>query len=66
MLIMLKKVENIFVTSVYKGESISTGLKSVTYHIELITYNETFSQSKIKTINDKIINIAIQLGYQVR
>jgi phenylalanyl-tRNA synthetase beta chain len=62
----IMEIENIFVTSVYKGESISTGLKSVTYHIELITYNETFSQSKIKTINDKIINIAIQLGYQVR
>ncbi len=62
----IPEIEQIYVTSIYKGESISKGMKSVTYHIELITYNETFSQTKIKIINDQIIKIALELGYQVR
>lgn len=62
----IPEIEKIYVTSIYRGDSISNGMKSVTYHIELITYNETFSQSKIKIINDQIINSALELGYQVR
>jgi len=62
----IDEIENIYVTSIYRGESIPKDFKSVTYHFELINYKETFTQTKIKLITDKLLFIAKENGFQVR
>ncbi len=62
----IDEIENIYVTSIYRGESIPKDFKSVTYHFELINYKETFTQTKIKIITDKLLFIAKENGFQVR
>ena len=62
----IHEIENIYVTSIYRGESIPKNNKSVTYHFELINYKETFTQTKIKLITDKLLLIAKENGFQVR
>jgi len=62
----IDEIENIYVTSIYRGESIPKDFKSVTYHFELINYKETFTQAKIKLITDKLLHIARENGFQVR
>jgi len=62
----INEIENIYVTTIYRGESIPVGMKSVTYHLELINFKETFTQVIIKNITDQLIKVAIDSGYQVR
>ncbi len=62
----IDEIEKIYVTSIYRGESIQKDYKSVTYHFELINYKETFTQTKIKLITDKLLLIAKENGFQVR
>ena len=64
--IKISEIENIYVATIYRGESIPVGMKSVTYHLELITYKETFTQVIIKSITDQLIKVAKDSGYQVR
>ena len=62
----IEEIENIYVKSIYRGDKISERKKSVTYHIELINYKETFSQPKIKSITDELLKIAVEAGFKVR
>ncbi len=62
----IEEIENIYVTSIYRGESIPKDSKSVTYHFELLNYKETFTQPKIKSITEKLLLIAKENGFQVR
>lgn len=64
--INIPEIEKIYVKSVYTGNPIPEGKKSVTYHLELINYKETFSQEKIKSITTQLIKIAQDSGFQVR
>lgn len=62
----IDEIDRIYVKSIYTGNQIPIDKKSVTYHVELINYKETFSQDKIKLLTNKLLEVAVQNGFNVR
>lgn len=62
----IPEIENITVHSIYTDKSLGEEKKSVTYRVELITYQQTFNSKIIQDIMDKLIELANSNGFQLR
>lgn len=62
----IEEVQEIYVLSIYRGENIPVGKKSVTYRIPLLTFKETFTQARIKEIKDSLFAISSELNLNIR
>ncbi|HNH09980.1 MAG TPA: hypothetical protein PK683_15900, partial [Leptospiraceae bacterium] len=62
----IEEVQEIYVLSIYRGENIPSGKKSVTYRIPLLTFRETFTQARIKEIKDSLFAISSELNLNIR
>ena len=60
------EISDSYVESVFRSESIGNESKSVTYRFQLISYDKTFTQERLKEISDKLVQIANQIGYLLR
>jgi phenylalanyl-tRNA synthetase beta chain len=62
----IEEVQDIWVSAIYKGESVPSGKKSVTYRISLLNYKETFTPAKINSLTESLISIAKENGFVLR
>ncbi|MCP5495112.1 MAG: phenylalanine--tRNA ligase subunit beta [Leptospiraceae bacterium] len=62
----IPEINDMIVSSIYQDKSIGESNKSVTYRIELLTYNQTFSSEKIQEIVDTTLQLAKENGFHLR
>lgn len=60
-------IKKVIVFDVYQGDNIPKNKKSVAFNVELVPYNNTFTDSEIDQICNKIIdNVTIKLNGEIR
>ncbi len=62
----LPELEEGFVHSIFRGDSIGSGKKSVTYRFQLMSYERTFTQERFKDLSDTLVKLAKDSGFQLR
>ncbi|TGK85944.1 phenylalanine--tRNA ligase subunit beta [Leptospira bourretii] len=62
----IPELESVFVQTIFKGETVGEGKKSVTYRFRLMSYDKTFTQERFKELSDSLVDIAKKNGYSLR
>ncbi|TGL56432.1 phenylalanine--tRNA ligase subunit beta [Leptospira ognonensis] len=62
----IPELETGYVHTIFRGESIGTQKKSVTYRFKLMSYEKTFTQERFKNISDSLVDLAKSSGFQMR
>ncbi|MCG6139061.1 phenylalanine--tRNA ligase subunit beta [Leptospira mtsangambouensis] len=62
----IPELESVFVQTIFKGETVGEGKKSVTYRFRLMSYDKTFTQERFKELSDSLVDIAKKNGYNLR
>ncbi|MCB1179556.1 MAG: phenylalanine--tRNA ligase subunit beta [Leptospiraceae bacterium] len=62
----IEEIQDIWISSVYKGENLTEGKKSVTYRVSLLNFKETFTQAKINSISEALVKLAKDNGFTQR
>ncbi|TGM24458.1 phenylalanine--tRNA ligase subunit beta [Leptospira meyeri] len=62
----IPELESVFVQTIFKGETVGEGKKSVTYRFRLMSYDKTFTQDRFKELSDSLVDIAKKNGYSLR
>ncbi|MDF3819829.1 phenylalanine--tRNA ligase subunit beta [Leptospira sp. 96542] len=62
----IPELESMWVQTIFKGESVGEGKKSVTYRFRLMSYDKTFTQERFKELSDSLVKQAEAGGFQLR
>jgi phenylalanyl-tRNA synthetase beta chain len=62
----IPELESVFVQTIFQGESVGEGKKSVTYRFILMSYDKTFTQDRFKELSDRLVETAKSNGYSLR
>jgi phenylalanyl-tRNA synthetase beta chain len=62
----IKEISSVYVHDVYMGQNIQEGKKSVTYRVNLLTYDKTFSAARIQEINQSLLELAKKNQFTVK
>lgn len=62
----IPELESVFVQTIFRGESVGEGKKSVTYRFQLMSYDKTFTQERFKELSDSLVEAAKVNGYNLR
>ncbi|TGM01773.1 phenylalanine--tRNA ligase subunit beta [Leptospira jelokensis] len=62
----IPELESVFVQTIFQGESVGEGKKSVTYRFRLMSYDKTFTQDRFKELSDSLVTAAKDNGYTLR
>ncbi|NUM40355.1 MAG: phenylalanine--tRNA ligase subunit beta [Leptospiraceae bacterium] len=62
----IPEIESIWVHDIFTGGNLDEKSKSVTYRVSLLTYEKTFTQEKIRDIQEALINLAKANGFTVK
>lgn len=62
----IPELESVYVQTIFKGETVGEGKKSVTYRFKLMSYDKTFTQERFKELSDSLVETAKANGYNLR
>lgn len=62
----IPELKSMWVHTIYRGESIGTSQKSVTYRFQLMSYDKTFTQDRFKEISDLLVETSKSNGFAIR
>ncbi|MCC6275371.1 MAG: phenylalanine--tRNA ligase subunit beta [Leptospiraceae bacterium] len=62
----IPEIEKIWVHDIFTGGNLDKDVKSVTYRVALVTHDKTFTQDRINTIQETLMNLAESGGYKVK
>ncbi|MCZ8342356.1 MAG: phenylalanine--tRNA ligase subunit beta [Leptospira sp.] len=62
----IPELKSMWVHTIYRGDSIGTSQKSVTYRFQLMSYDKTFTQDRFKEISDLLVNTSKSNGFAIR
>lgn len=62
----IPELESVYVQTIFQGESVGEGKKSVTYRFRLMSYDKTFTQERFKELSDSLVTTAKDNGYSLR
>ncbi|TGK51218.1 phenylalanine--tRNA ligase subunit beta [Leptospira bouyouniensis] len=62
----IPELESVYVQTIFRGESVGDGKKSVTYRFRLMSYDKTFTQERFKELSDNLVETAKTNGYSLR
>lgn len=62
----IPELESVFVHTIFQGEAVGEGKKSVTYRFRLMSYDKTFTQERFKELSDNLVETAKANGYSLR
>jgi phenylalanyl-tRNA synthetase beta chain len=62
----IPELQNLWVHTIYRGESLGEGKKSVTYRFQLMSYEKTFTQERFKELSDTLIATAKANDFSIR
>lgn len=62
----IPELESVFVQTIFRGNSVGEGKKSVTYRFQLMSYDKTFTQERFKELSDSLVEAAKVNGYILR
>ena len=62
----IPELDQIWVHDTFTGGSIEQGFISITYRVNLISFDKTFTQERLKDISDLMISTAKEAGYKMR
>ncbi|TGM47310.1 phenylalanine--tRNA ligase subunit beta [Leptospira biflexa] len=64
--LQIPELESVYVQTIFRGESVGEGKKSVTYRFLLMSYDKTFTQDRFKELSDRLVETAKINGYSLR
>lgn len=64
--LQIPELESVYVQTIFQGESVGEGKKSVTYRFRLMSYDKTFTQERFKELSDSLVTAAKDNGYTLR
>ncbi|MDZ4727993.1 MAG: phenylalanine--tRNA ligase subunit beta [Leptospira sp.] len=64
--LQIPELEEGFVQTIFRGDSLGSDKKSVTYRFKLMSYGKTFTQDRFKELSDSLVQLAKDSGYQIR
>ncbi|TGN20863.1 phenylalanine--tRNA ligase subunit beta [Leptospira idonii] len=62
----IPEMDSSWVHTIFRGESLGEGKKSVTYRFKLMSYDKTFTQERFKELSDELVKLAKDSGFQLR
>lgn len=62
----IPEIRNIWVHDIFRGGNLSEGMKSVTYRIQLLPIEHTFTQEEVHSISQKLIQLAESNQFELR
>ncbi|MEM7183212.1 MAG: phenylalanine--tRNA ligase subunit beta, partial [Spirochaetota bacterium] len=62
----IPEAQKVWVHDIYSGENLPEGKKSVTYRVQLVTYDKTFSGKRIQEITQTLVHLAKDNNLQMR
>jgi phenylalanyl-tRNA synthetase beta chain len=62
----IPELEQVWVHDTFSGGNIEPGNVSITYRVNLISYEKTFTQERLKEISDLMVATAKDAGYKMR
>jgi phenylalanyl-tRNA synthetase beta chain len=62
----IPELDQIWVHDTFTGGSIEQGFISITYRVNLISFDKTFTQERLKDISDLMVSTAKEAGYKMR
>ncbi|PJZ86809.1 phenylalanine--tRNA ligase subunit beta, partial [Leptospira levettii] len=64
--LQIPELESVYVQTIFQGDSVGEGKKSVTYRFRLMSYDKTFTQERFKELSDSLVTTAKDNGYTLR
>ncbi|MCW7491842.1 phenylalanine--tRNA ligase subunit beta [Leptospira sp. 2 VSF19] len=62
----IPELKSVFVQTIFRGDSVGEGKKSVTYRFQLMSYDKTFTQERFKELSDSLVEAAKKNGFNLR